>query len=132
MIETVAGTIALIAILMVLASAPRFFRERRLYGRRGRFKCTCCGNCCRFKVTPITEQDVKMLMTAGHADFHVTTPELRLKRVNGKCVFLKDDMCSVHEARPLVCRQFPFFKDCWVCLVHGLSFCPALEELEND
>ena len=54
-----------------------------------------------------------------------------MKRVNGKCVFLKDDKCSAYEHRPTVCREFPFFTEYGIGYARNLRFCPALEELER-
>jgi len=30
------------------------------------------------------------------------------KTNDGKCVFLKDDSCSIYQMRPLICRFYPF------------------------
>jgi len=30
------------------------------------------------------------------------------KRVNGQCVFLVENECQIYDARPLVCRFYPF------------------------
>lgn len=30
------------------------------------------------------------------------------KTADGKCVFLRDDLCSVYDVRPLICRFYPF------------------------
>jgi len=30
------------------------------------------------------------------------------KTACGKCVFLKDNLCSIYEIRPLICRFYPF------------------------
>jgi Fe-S-cluster containining protein len=30
------------------------------------------------------------------------------KNTEGKCVFLKDNLCMIYEARPLICRFYPF------------------------
>lgn len=30
------------------------------------------------------------------------------KTKKGKCVFLKDNSCFIYEARPLICRFYPF------------------------
>ena len=132
MLETVAATIVALALLMAAAGTPGAMRQRRLFNRRDGFSCSCCGNCCRFRTTPLTLEDVKRLQEAGLADFHLTQPEMRLKRVNGRCIFLSDDKCTVHDARPQVCRDFPFFREAGIGLAQGISFCPALERLEND
>ena len=33
------------------------------------------------------------------------------KMENGECVFLKENLCMIHPARPVVCRSFPFVFD---------------------
>jgi Fe-S-cluster containining protein len=38
----------------------------------------------------------------------------------------------VHESRPNVCRDFPFFRTCGAGFAQRASFCPALEALENE
>jgi len=30
------------------------------------------------------------------------------KTENGKCFFLKDNLCSIYQIRPLICRFYPF------------------------
>jgi Fe-S-cluster containining protein len=30
------------------------------------------------------------------------------KTVDGSCVFLRNGLCSIYEARPLICRFYPF------------------------
>jgi uncharacterized protein len=131
MIETVAATVVGVCALVVAAGAPSFAGDMRLFSRRARFGCRMCGNCCRFRVTPLTSEDVKRLEAAGHADFFRTAGELMLRRVNGRCVFLKDDRCTVHDVRPQVCRDFPFFRACGIGYAQKASFCPGLEELED-
>jgi len=36
---------------------------------------------------------------------------LMRKTFDGKCVFLKDNLCAVYEMRPLICRFYPFNLD---------------------
>ncbi len=86
-----------------------------------RFKCTGCGQCCTG--TPgyvyISEPDLHRL--AAH---HKLSPEefaAQYTRLEGEyyilqdrpesydCVFLKDNRCSVYEARPTQCRTFPWW-----------------------
>jgi Fe-S-cluster containining protein len=31
-----------------------------------------------------------------------------MKKIEGKCVFLKDNKCTIYELRPLICRFYPF------------------------
>ena len=35
----------------------------------------------------------------------------RLRRVRGRCPFLRDQGCSVHAAKPTQCRLFPFWPE---------------------
>lgn len=121
----------ILASLVVLINLPEVVKRIRLYGRREKFKCQMCGNCCGFRVIPLTKEDVKRLEDGGYRDFTSHRGEPCLKRVRGKCVFYKD-RCSVYEFRPKVCREFPFFKAYGIGYAQKSSFCPALEELEND
>lgn len=47
-----------------------------------------------------------------------------LKKVNGACVYLKDDRCSIYERRPITCRVF----DCRIDVLCGVT----TPELWND
>jgi len=31
-----------------------------------------------------------------------------MKKIEGDCVFLKNNKCTIYEARPLICRFYPF------------------------
>ena len=78
--------------------------------------CTQCANCCRVPEVGITERDIEKLAKFVGA----TRPEflrdytqrdekdhLILKRTESGCVFLKDNLCTVYEARPHNCVNFP-------------------------
>ena len=107
--------------------------DRSIRTRPGaRFACVCCGSSCRtMKLGPLLADDVARLRSADWsgtgrdpADFFVdeddrpidpdsaATPFLR--RVDGRCQFLRDDnLCGVHArfgalTKPLMCRMFPF------------------------
>ena len=78
--------------------------------------CTACANCCRVATTPVSERDIERLarfLGARRSDFlneyTVESPEEGriLKRTAEGCVFLKDNLCSVYEARPQTCELFP-------------------------
>ena len=116
----------------VLLNVPSIIRSIMVYRRKGDFKCKGCGNCCRFRVTPLLAEDVKRLEAAGYRDFTANVKgELSTKRVGGRCIFLKDDRCTAYEHRPTVCREFPFFKEYGIGYGRRLSFCPAMEELDG-
>jgi len=78
--------------------------------------CTKCANCCRVTETGITSRDIEKLMKfvgVSHNEFirdytqRASDNELILKRTDAGCVFLKDNLCSVYEARPHNCVNFP-------------------------
>jgi len=41
-----------------------------------------------------------------------------MKKINGKCIFLKDGNCQIYLDRPLICRCFPF----WIEQANNGSF----------
>ncbi|MFH1404012.1 MAG: YkgJ family cysteine cluster protein [Candidatus Altiarchaeota archaeon] len=117
---------------VIAAILPKMHRAYLLGRVRHEFKCTCCGNCCRFRITPVTPEDVKRLADAGETGFSASVDgEGSLKRVNGRCVFLKDDKCRVHGHRPAVCREFPFYRlyGIWFCT--DSRMCPGLDKLRE-
>lgn len=95
------------------------------------FHCQLCGCCCRFVKDSIMLEPMDIYRLARHlrnqgepivgtedvlAQYaHVSWladnfPIFLLNTVGtlDACVFLKDGRCSVYEARPLVCRMYPF------------------------
>src|SRR5271166_2770931 len=79
--------------------------------------CTACANCCRVATTKITERDVERLskslgmkISEFRRDYTVSTEDegLILKRdEKSGCVFLSGNLCTVYEARPTTCENFP-------------------------
>jgi len=78
--------------------------------------CTQCANCCRVPEVGITDRDIEKLSRF----LGVTTKEflrdyaqrgeddeLILKRTDEGCVFLNGNLCTVYEARPRNCANFP-------------------------
>ena len=100
-----------------------------------RFRCTLCGACCRNvkETVPVDCKDTfyltKYLRNLGMDIYCVdqfleqyAEPALLdecgffvyfLKSVgeDNACIFLKDNRCSVQEAKPLACRLYPFMVD---------------------
>ena len=100
-----------------------------------RFRCTLCGACCRNvkETVPVSCQDAfyltKHLRDQGIDIYCVdqfleqyAEPALLdecgffvyfLKSVgeDNACIFLKENRCSVQEAKPLACRLYPFMVD---------------------
>jgi uncharacterized protein len=103
----------------------RNYQERRLIRIAQEIEeqidCTLCANCCRVATVKITERDAGKLMKAlgvsrerFWAEYAEESPEEGpvLRRNPGGCVFLEGNLCSVYDARPQTCANFPH-------LVHG-------------
>jgi len=56
---------------------------------------------------------------------------LEMKKAEGKCLFLKDGGCKIYEARPLICRCFPFWierEGTWKFIFKASDECPGIGE----
>jgi Fe-S-cluster containining protein len=95
---------------------PKFFAEGL------QFSCTSCGNCCRIpggKVTinPSEITNLAACLKLEPTEFINQICTVKGERVqlneqpDGACIFLRDDQCTVYEARPLQCRTFPFWPE---------------------
>ena len=93
-------------------------RRLRKFGEEieARIDCTQCANCCRVTEVGITDRDVEKLAkfigltkdeflreSTARDEFN----DLILKRTEAGCVFLKDNLCTVYQARPQNCANFP-------------------------
>ncbi|MFB3889318.1 MAG: YkgJ family cysteine cluster protein [Candidatus Bathyarchaeia archaeon] len=93
------------------------------YPKCMRFACNDCGICCGD--TPTKTRRILLLRSDAEriaaqtgkqiADFTQTLDgkspyvyELRKNSANGKCLFHQNNRCGIYEARPLVCRFYPF------------------------
>lgn len=84
--------------------------------------CQTCANCCRRSTVRLSERDIARLAKELRikparviADYASPSGEetLILKRDDERgCVFLDGNLCSVYDARPDICRDYPH-------LVHG-------------
>ena len=98
-------------------------RRLRRFGEdiEAEIDCTTCANCCRVTEVGITDRDVDKLakflgMTREEFLRDSTQRDeddaLILKRNESGCIFLHDNLCTVYEARPQNCANFPH-------VVHG-------------
>lgn len=78
--------------------------------------CTQCANCCRLTEVGITERDIHRLakyLGMSSEEFLKNFSQrdesgaLILKRTETGCVFLAGKLCTVYEARPQNCANFP-------------------------
>lgn len=75
-------------------------------------ECKRCGACCRFLLVPIGTVPI----TSPFMDYirFLTMHGLAIEadkrfvwmRLDVSCRFLKDNLCSIYESRPLVCRKY--------------------------
>ncbi|MET1124358.1 MAG: YkgJ family cysteine cluster protein [Archaeoglobaceae archaeon] len=94
--------------------------------------CTSCAKCCLETEMILVREDIERLRALGYEDFYEFRDGFyRLKNVDGKCVFLKNNVCEVYEHRPLGCRVYPLIYDeeCGTVLD---PYCPHREVFEPD
>jgi Fe-S-cluster containining protein len=92
------------------------------YPKNVRFKCNRCALCCgdvEKRVRSIlllkSEADRILQKTLMSLDSFVERVDesgpyiYRMKKTNdGKCVFLRNNLCSMYQLRPLICKFYPF------------------------
>ena len=92
------------------------------YPRNVRFRCNLCALCCGD--TEKRKRKILMLKTEASQISQKTTLKIEefaektegsepyiyqmRKTINGKCIFLKDNLCTIYSHRPLICRFYPF------------------------
>jgi len=78
--------------------------------------CLACANCCRVATVKLLDRDVDKLVRFLRIrraqflrDYTVRSEEegLTLKRTEAGCIFLNGNECTVYEARPHTCENFP-------------------------
>jgi len=92
------------------------------YPRKVRFKCDKCALCCgdttgrvrRILLLKIEAKRISLKTNKSVNSFAEkrdgSEPYIYVikKTANGKCVFLKDNLCTIYHTRPLICRFYPF------------------------
>lgn len=125
--------------------------DTMFYKRNFRFKCKRCATfCCKLGGPNLTEKDARRIKEAGYTteNFLETTTKResnsRLKmrsrlreRDNGSCIFLRfnDKLkiyeCSIYDARPVLCRAYPFHFERIDSNSFMLKFIPCCEGLNS-
>jgi uncharacterized protein len=93
-------------------------RRLRRFGEEieAEIDCTQCANCCRVTEVGINQRDVEKLAKFIGVSEHEFAQQFTaldnagakiLKRNENGCVFLEGNLCSVYEARPQNCANFP-------------------------
>ena len=87
---------------------------------KGLFRCRGCGNCCReCNNIAMNRKDFEMIckhLNLSHKEiknkynFKFSKKEGREVRLMGQCAFFNKEKnnCDIYEARPTVCKQYPF------------------------
>ncbi|MDI6883971.1 MAG: YkgJ family cysteine cluster protein [Hadesarchaea archaeon] len=86
-----------------------------------RFECQRCARCCgdtshRGRNILLMESEVERISKhTGLRPLSFASPasnsghyRYRMKKRNGKCVFLEGKACRIYDIRPLICRFYPF------------------------
>lgn len=98
-----------------------FMEEINWISKGLKFKCTGCGKCCTGSPGYVFLSDSDIERLAAH--FSLSKAEFTKKYTrfvdggyalldrpeNYDCIFLKDQQCSVYEARPVQCKTFPWW-----------------------
>lgn len=81
------------------------------------FECKRCGNCCRgdgfVKITPVDARRIANFLNITLPEFYrIYTVKFYnvtwLKdKLNKDCIFLENNLCLIHPAKPTQCRDFP-------------------------
>ena len=106
--------------------------------------CRSCANCCKVAETDVTERDMARLSRylgivtarirrAVHDDIGVREKEPILRRRDSGCIFLDGNDCTIYEARPDTCGDFPhlvrgagsFESRMWQ-MVDRATYCPIV------
>jgi len=93
-------------------------RRLRRFGEEieAQIDCTACANCCRVTEVAVTGRDIEKLakfIGVSEQEFRQQFTALDesgaviLKRNENGCVLLEGNLCSVYEARPHNCANFP-------------------------
>ncbi len=82
------------------------------------FNCTECANCCRYSLVTVNSSEIARIAEYLGCDpdevvrlYTVPDPEAQTTRLlasnPGGCIFLDENLCTIYDARPEACRDFP-------------------------
>ena len=91
------------------------------YPAKIRFSCNRCGICCGDTIQKtrhilLLESETTKIQTETAQPIGDFSEQIankapyiyEMKKIEGKCIFLKDNQCTIYELRPLICRFYPF------------------------
>ncbi len=106
------------------------------------FDCRMCGHCCEGKggiiVSPMDLERLCLHFSMDEEQFKAKYGEMNNGKLNvrtgndGFCIFFEQGSgCSVHEAKPNICRAWPYFRGNMVdsqSLYLAKNFCPGINQ----
>ena len=79
-------------------------------------KCTSCGLCCKLFLINLSEKEYKSgtfkTFFRGLKEFNNFNQvksvggNILAQKKDGSCIYLENQLCTIHKTRPLVCRKF--------------------------
>jgi len=91
------------------------------YPKKVRFECQRCAQCCgdsshRGRNVLLLESEVRQIsnktglrpLSFASRSLRIQPYRYRMKKRNGKCIFLDGKACRIYNIRPLICRFYPF------------------------
>ncbi|MBL8992098.1 MAG: YkgJ family cysteine cluster protein [Spirochaetia bacterium] len=118
---------------------------KKLDPRLPQFSCTQSGKCCRFrgedKYVFLYKEDIRKI--AAHLGMTQKafrkTHVMKVERHNSliakgrQCVFLKNNLCSIHTVKPEQCASWPYWDENIVDgkFVKDVQFCPGIKNYQK-
>lgn len=103
------------------------------------WNCTRCGQCCQDienhkRTILLLQKDINRI---DEKDFHKPTDEPPFKatmnKINGKCVFLQENSCTIYDKRALICHMYPFYliQEGDIFIINTDPACPGINKGKN-
>ena len=93
----------------------RIINWHTTFGQSVKFKCIRCGLSCIGTEVQVSSPEIERIKSVSDKDFYEEyttvygTKKKRLKKIDNKCIFLDNNLnCTIHQNRPLLCREYPF------------------------
>jgi Fe-S-cluster containining protein len=114
------------------------------------FHCTKCGLCCgntptrnrHILLLELDAQNISLNTNRNVKTFTMHTLqkapyvyEMKKNLKTGKCVFNKNDKCTIYDSRPLICRFYPFeltTNTAGDFTIRATCECPAISHIEHN
>ena len=84
------------------------FQNQQRDSLKAQYQCkNGCSRCCHTDISVFEIEKTNLLLwfqSLSSAQKHELNGKWNLPRAEGACAFLRNDSCTVYEARPLICR----------------------------